>query len=328
MNKRVYTPLVYQMDANVVQWDASCNVLNPVIDPWHGDPGETKFEAVARAWAGAMELAADAQARFNLIKPIMDAGGNNKPREQFLLQIDAMDPGYLQFFRGSWDPRVTNEVERILNNVRNVLTFTQGSPFALRNTMDPQYAITVSCNNQDPVCAINGGIIPSAVTSQQVDTRVASTGAWINICDAFFNAPRFDKKKIGAIMQAQPAGTPGQTFPDLDYWLAARQLEKSSPNYNDATGSTDALIIFHEMTHIRYVGQTNTELQNGIYIQGALETRGWFACAQMAQTDSDSVEAYKNADTYAWYAEYGYFVRRLQSDPWPHVGPLSKPVTR
>jgi len=82
------------------------------------------------------------------------------------------------------------------------------------------------------------------------------------------------------------------------------------------------------LTHIRYVGQTNTELQNNVYIDGVEETRGWLACAQMAKRDKDELEAYKNADTYAWYAEYGYFRRRQVSDPWPLVGPYSKPVTR
>ena len=92
MSERAYTPLIFQMDLSIVQWDQSCGAPSPFISPWNSDPGDTKQDAVARAWAGAMELAQDAQVRFNLIKSNLDKAGNNLPNVVDLLAMDKFDP--------------------------------------------------------------------------------------------------------------------------------------------------------------------------------------------------------------------------------------------
>jgi hypothetical protein len=92
MNKRVNNP-AFQMDVSIVTWDPTCAGPSPDLgNGWNGDPGDTKQDFVARAWAGAMELAADAQARFAKTKSVLDKSGNNPPSLADALQVDAFDP--------------------------------------------------------------------------------------------------------------------------------------------------------------------------------------------------------------------------------------------
>jgi hypothetical protein len=86
-------PLTYQMDTTIVNWDLTCNADSPSIGPWTGDPGQKKMEVVARAWAGAMELAADADNRFTLIRPYLDDLEGKAPNPAWKLIIDTIDPG-------------------------------------------------------------------------------------------------------------------------------------------------------------------------------------------------------------------------------------------
>ena len=51
-------PNPYVMNAAAVSWHPSCNDANP------NNKQETKADAVTRAWAGALELAADGRDRF------------------------------------------------------------------------------------------------------------------------------------------------------------------------------------------------------------------------------------------------------------------------
>lgn len=48
------------MNTHVASWDVLRN------DPNHNNHGETRIDAVKSAWEGAMELAADAQDRWEI----------------------------------------------------------------------------------------------------------------------------------------------------------------------------------------------------------------------------------------------------------------------
>jgi len=123
--------------------------------------------------------------------------------------------------------------------MRNVLTLKPTNPYSIRGS-DPKFRIYISCDGQAPQCALANGIIPSAVTQQQLDASVPSTGSLITFCDNFFRAPRFDKKKAGGMTAIKPAGgAPNQMSPELWYWLAARHLDQQSPDFVQLSGSTD-----------------------------------------------------------------------------------------
>jgi hypothetical protein len=77
------------------------------------------------------------------------------------------------------------------------------------------------------------------------------------------------------------------------------------------------------------VGNTNKQIdKDGAIQKGIDEVYGWLECALYAKRETVTKDFIKNADSYAWYAGYGYFARLLGSDPWPAVGPQAKPVTR
>jgi hypothetical protein len=81
--------LRYAMDPRaVVQWEISCGAPNPQR------PRETKQDAVVRAWAGALELAGYAHARFDQTERVLRAypGGLTSFKK---MELDQSDPGYV-----------------------------------------------------------------------------------------------------------------------------------------------------------------------------------------------------------------------------------------
>ena len=62
-------------------------------------------------------------------------------------------------------------------------------------------------------------------------------------------------------------------------------------------------------------------------MQNPPELYGWYECAERAASSDYGDERFvENADSYAWYAEYGYFKDRLGADHWPSQGPHKKPT--
>ena len=79
----------------------------------------------------------------------------------------------------------------------------------------------------------------------------------------------------------------------------------------------------HEATHLWWVGPTNERIE-------LEEEYGLVECADLAWscTIPDNDHVLLNADTYAWYGEYGYFVYRGVTNLWPpsHSYPVVLPV--
>jgi hypothetical protein len=88
-----------------------------------------------------------------------------------------------------------------------------------------------------------------------------------------------------------------------------------------------ATTVLHEWTHISWIGETNplnpSFDPNNPRTTRILpeETYGWLQCNSLAfmhpAGSGDSINYYKNADSFAWYAEYGYWVTVLGVDIWP-----------
>ncbi len=76
----------YQMNIDSVTWDKSCKDPNP------SNPSETKQDFVVRGWAGALELAADAQDRFQATKKEYTNPGPNGPTSLSKRLIGQEDP--------------------------------------------------------------------------------------------------------------------------------------------------------------------------------------------------------------------------------------------
>lgn len=89
-----------------------------------------------------------------------------------------------------------------------------------------------------------------------------------------------------------------------------------------------ATAVYHELTHVWWIGQTNTEPGSRCDIE---ETYGLYDCAERAWNEGNpipnNIEVNWNADTYAFYAEYGRFVELLGKDPWrSSLKPVQLPV--
>jgi hypothetical protein len=84
----------YVMNVEIAGWDQTCDLPNPE------NHGETRMDAVKRAWEGAMEMAADSWDRWEITKPKLEAieksGANPDYVDQ--LDVDIDDPGYDSFF--------------------------------------------------------------------------------------------------------------------------------------------------------------------------------------------------------------------------------------
>jgi hypothetical protein len=87
--------------------------------------------------------------------------------------------------------------------------------------------------------------------------------------------------------------------------------------------------IFHELTHASWIGNTNplvdgkpTPADNtGFYINSQMSKK----CLSNSANCKDLV---KNAESFTWYAQYGYFRRRVtpRAEIWPLWGPQQKPI--
>lgn len=79
----------------------------------------------------------------------------------------------------------------------------------------------------------------------------------------------------------------------------------------------------HEATHLWWIGPTN---------YGFEEDYGLLTCADEAWNCGNPIpgdpQVVMNADTFAWYGEYGYFVQKGVQDLWPprHPQPAKLPV--
>lgn len=77
-----------------------------------------------------------------------------------------------------------------------------------------------------------------------------------------------------------------------------------------------------------WIGPTNTEPDNGCDIK---ETYDLYNCADLAWNNgnpiANNIKVNWNAETYAFYAEYGRFVELLGRDPWRRsLKPVKLPV--
>lgn len=81
----------YEMNVEIAGWDVTCDLPNP------DNHGETRMDAVKRAWEGAMEMAADSWDRWEITKPKLEtiekSGANPDYVDQ--LDVDIDDPGYV-----------------------------------------------------------------------------------------------------------------------------------------------------------------------------------------------------------------------------------------
>jgi hypothetical protein len=130
-----------------------------------------------------------------------------------------MTSSYLQFFRGSYNPRVTKEVKRIIDNVNNVLRWKPNNPFSIRGS-DVKGRIYINCDGKHTACAKKPEGTPFAMVSQELDTNKEPLGSMILFCDPFFQAPRFDKEKA-TLTAAQPPALPNIPI-SADQWYCTQ----------------------------------------------------------------------------------------------------------
>lgn len=89
-----------------------------------------------------------------------------------------------------------------------------------------------------------------------------------------------------------------------------------------------AQTVVHELTHLKWLGETNT--YNG---QPTQEIYGLDDCSEAAWRDpkpiADNEIINLNADTFAWYAELGFWIDKGLPDLWPSWAdnPVDLPVS-
>lgn len=79
-------------------------------------------------------------------------------------------------------------------------------------------------------------------------------------------------------------------------------------------------MLLHELSHISWIGPTNTPKKKYKVFTDIEETYGLNKCAKKAwnkgSPSADNLNVTWNADSYAIYAEYGRFVELMGRDPW------------
>lgn len=82
------------MKIDTVTWHPSCKFPSPA------DPTESKQDAVVHAWAGALEIAADALDRFTTTQQLLaNSDPIRGPSPLINFKIKANEPGYVQLFK-------------------------------------------------------------------------------------------------------------------------------------------------------------------------------------------------------------------------------------
>ncbi|KAJ5578385.1 Metalloproteases (zincins) catalytic [Penicillium hispanicum] len=292
----------YSMNQNGITWDASCDKPNPQ------NGQETRRMAVQRAWVGALELIDTAWTRFNTVTwPTVKEVKLNSIAQQHINQHDpgsvvfllfclsshltlvtnhqAWMDSYVQFFALDSSADGTMQIQRILRNLATKLNSDPGTSGRESNTQ-----VVISCKDSFMYDGVEHCEEDWAATRSEIN-EPSST---INFCPSFFGLPRFDQLKSGS--------------------QDAVRAEYHSDQY---TG-TDALTVKHEVTHFWWIGPTNEDLV-------VEETYGLVECAELAwncgQPIPDNPNVIWNAETYAWYGEYGYFVDKGVQNLWPPSRP-------
>lgn len=177
---------------------------------------------------------------------------------------------------------------------------------------------------------------------------VLPQGTYINFCRPFFmEAPSFKARKAAAGAPFDLDNIPPEaSYTKLDL-LFSRDLwesyigtdgrNKSKPIRKLQLIETLAKIMLHEWTHIQWVGPTNPHVEENLWKATPPEVYGWLKCAMLARdtpvrddgTGDLNMAFLKNADSFAWYAELGYWIETFGGnigDLWPINGPLQPPV--
>ena len=202
----------FQMNINSVTWDPGCNDVNPEKQ------SETKQDAIIRAWAGALELAQDAQIRFQVTKQILTlVGSRQTPSPLQKLQVRQLDPAYGQFFKLDWTDGVMVNIKGLwdrMNNGINAEPGTAGRP------PKPGGELRIFCKSHwDPFGLgkdeCNGAY---AVTRNHRDLSTGNyTSSGTNFCDGFFRQDSFDVLKA---VTAPGSHEQGHGIHPIDFYRA------------------------------------------------------------------------------------------------------------
>ena len=201
----------FQMNINSVTWGPGCNDVNPA------EQSETKQDAIIRAWAGALELAQDAQARFRLTKQnLAPVSPRQSPSPLQKLQVRQLDPAYVQFFKLDWTDGVMINIMGLwdrMNHGINAEPGTAGRP------PKPGGEINISCETHwDPFGQGNNECDGAYAVTR--NNRDFSTGnrqsSALNFCDRFFYQDRFDVFKT----LTAPGSREGDAGNPIDYYRA------------------------------------------------------------------------------------------------------------
>ncbi|KAJ5766038.1 uncharacterized protein N7511_003654 [Penicillium nucicola] len=294
----------YTMNPLIAQWDSSCGLSNPA------NHAETRQDAVVRAWVGALELAADAWDRWSDVKPFLkELAPESHPNAGIELKANQADAAYTQFFAMSFEKETINKVEDVLkkmNTLTNVMPGKGGRP---------DIEMYISCNDESV-----GNMKCDKDLVFEVDLP-DKKGSLLNFCTGFWEEPRFDVWKKAAL-NAKHSGNGGPGDVTQKDWERVRNIERWN-------AGTEAGTLFKQLTHIDWIGNTNPYDKDGK--ANPTEIQGWWNNAQHATNTvhgkTTMKEVYLNAESYSWYAQYGYFLRRLtpRSNPWPLAGPKMAP---
>ncbi|KAJ5171742.1 hypothetical protein N7492_004335 [Penicillium capsulatum] len=134
-----------------------------------------------------------------------------------------------------------------------------------------------------------------------------------------------EEDDIAVTINQQNDGQPvvdGQNGDELQHKVRTLFLD-------DQYAGTDANQVFHEMTHLWWIGPTNWDVARGLAQE---EEYGFMECADLAANGGcvrfDNPDVVWNADHYSWYAEYGYWVEK-GFDSWQEKDrPVKLYITR
>lgn len=173
-------------------------------------------------------------------------------------------------------------------------------------------------------------------TQSHESVNVASK---IEICPAFFHQPRFDLLKSAAAGRRSTREYQlilSEMFKDPDHGECDKDYEgsdgKSTPWDHGWTFMLTVVlylnvagVLLHEMSHVWWLGATNApSFQNNQWTVPVPEEYGYVNCADLAWNNQHDTKLFvKNADTYMWYAEYGYWLTHYR-DTWPEMDKPAK----
>lgn len=333
---------VYVMNPEAVEFHDSCLAKNPKND------AETKQDFIQRAWASALEMAAAAQTRFTDTRSKVGDHGD-APMSLLLMRmiLDASDPGYVQFFKLDYTASTVLYGRQIWSGITGSINKKPGDGPRPANNQ-----INIICGPVEKLepswedsCKYNpqGKVIAGTRSSKDQNSNT------LYICDTFFERDRFDLLKAAT----EPGAAPDQNGVTAVVFNKVRQLEGqqgtdgksrslpslpfplplssplSFPSISTTLTPSPAQTLLHEWTHLWWIGPTNSIVNANVAqpVQNPPEVYGWYECASLAARSDYADKGFvENADSYAWYAEYGYLKDRLGADHWPSQGPHEKPT--